>query len=52
MPGAAGTGVSLTAGTYRAWLDEVAVQFVAVPDAELSWVGRAEASWSARGCRT
>ncbi|TDB78001.1 hypothetical protein [Micromonospora sp. KC721] len=43
VPGAAGTGVPLTAETYRAWLDENAVQYVAVPDAPLSWVGRAEA---------
>ncbi|GIJ25501.1 hypothetical protein Vqi01_06630 [Micromonospora qiuiae] len=43
VPGAAGTGVPLTAESYRAWLDENAVQYVAVPDAPLSWVGRAEA---------
>ncbi|MEV4483512.1 hypothetical protein [Micromonospora coxensis] len=43
VPGAAGTGVPLTADSYRAWLDENAVQYVAVPDAPLSWVGRAEA---------
>ncbi|MEV0807199.1 hypothetical protein [Micromonospora sp. NPDC050200] len=43
VPGAAGTGVPLTADSYRAWLDEFAVQYVAVPDAPLSWVGRAEA---------
>ncbi|MEU5914352.1 hypothetical protein [Micromonospora sp. NPDC047527] len=43
VPGADGTGVPLTAATYRAWLAENAVQFVAVPDAPLSWVGRAEA---------
>ncbi|MEU1607101.1 hypothetical protein [Micromonospora matsumotoense] len=43
VPGATGTGVPLTADTYRAWLDEYAVQYVAVPDARLSWVGRAEA---------
>ncbi|MBQ0895846.1 hypothetical protein KBX37_22570 [Micromonospora sp. U56] len=43
VPGAAGTGVPLTAASYRAWLDEFAVQYVAVPDAPLSWVGRAEA---------
>ncbi|MET8123918.1 hypothetical protein [Micromonospora sp. NPDC005189] len=43
VPGAAGTGVPLTPSTYRAWLAENAVQFVAVPDAPLSWVGRAEA---------
>ncbi|MER7332076.1 hypothetical protein ABT339_10475 [Micromonospora sp. NPDC000119] len=43
VPGAAGTGVPLTAASYRDWLAENAVQFVAVPDAPLSWVGRAEA---------
>ncbi|MFC7533469.1 hypothetical protein [Actinoplanes sp. GCM10030250] len=43
VPGASGTGVALTADSYRAWLDEQAVQFVAVPDAELSWPGREEA---------
>ncbi|QKW15716.1 hypothetical protein [Verrucosispora sp. NA02020] len=43
VPGAAGTGVPLTADSYRDWLDEYAVQYVAVPDAPLSWVGRAEA---------
>ncbi|MFJ6196225.1 hypothetical protein [Micromonospora sp. NPDC092111] len=43
VPGATGTGVPLTAGSYRAWLDENAVQYVAIPDAPLSWVGRAEA---------
>ncbi|GLW32347.1 hypothetical protein [Actinoplanes regularis] len=42
VPGAAGTGVALTADSYREWLAEQAVQFVAVPDAELSWPGRAE----------
>jgi hypothetical protein len=43
VPGARGTGVPLTAENYRAWLAENAVQYVAVPDAPLSWVGRAEA---------
>jgi len=43
VPGATGTGVPLTAGSYHAWLADNAVQYVAVPDAELSWVGRAEA---------
>ncbi|MEH0828435.1 MULTISPECIES: hypothetical protein [unclassified Micromonospora] len=43
VPGAAGTGVPLTADSYRAWLAENAVQYVAVPDAPLSWVGRREA---------
>ncbi|MFI7645639.1 hypothetical protein ACIBTZ_06060 [Micromonospora sp. NPDC049460] len=43
VPGAAGTGVPLTAASYRDWLAENGVQFVAVPDAPLSWVGRAEA---------
>lgn len=44
VPGASGTGVALTASSYRAWLAENAVTYVAVPDAELSWVGRAEAA--------
>jgi hypothetical protein len=44
VPGAAGTGVRLTADTYRDWLSEQAVQFVAVPDAELSWPGSGEAA--------
>lgn len=44
VPGAAGTGVPLTPASYRAWLAENAVQYVAVPDAPLSWVGRAEAA--------
>ncbi|WP_410811109.1 hypothetical protein [Micromonospora sp. 067-2] len=43
VPGAAGTGVPLTPSSYRAWLADNAVQFVALPDAPLSWVGRAEA---------
>lgn len=43
VPGASGTGVPLTADSYRAWLAENAVQYVAVPDVELSWVGRPEA---------
>ncbi|MFC5922425.1 hypothetical protein [Micromonospora vulcania] len=43
VPGAPGTGVPLTPTSYREWLTENAVQYVAVPDAPLSWVGRAEA---------
>jgi hypothetical protein len=43
VPGATGTGVPLTADSYRAWLADNAVQYVAVPDADLSWVGRTEA---------
>ncbi|WBB67137.1 hypothetical protein [Micromonospora sp. WMMD812] len=43
VPGAPGTGVPLTAATYRDWLSANAVQYVALPDAPLSWVGRAEA---------
>ncbi|RZU52817.1 hypothetical protein EV385_4701 [Krasilnikovia cinnamomea] len=43
VPGAAGTGVPLTAESYRDWLSREAVQYVAVPKAPLSWVGRAEA---------
>ncbi|MFY1595351.1 hypothetical protein [Micromonospora sp. WMMD737] len=49
VPGAAGTGVSLTAASYRDWLTANAVQFVAVPDVPLSWVGRAEAELVAGG---
>ncbi|MFC3743079.1 hypothetical protein ACFOS3_39055, partial [Paractinoplanes deccanensis] len=49
IPGTSGTGVPLTADTYRAWLDELAVQFVAVPDAELTWSGRPEAALIAGG---
>ncbi|WP_436522342.1 hypothetical protein [Actinoplanes sp. HUAS TT8] len=44
VPGATGTGVALTAESYRAWLAEQAVQYVAVPDAELAWPGRDEAA--------
>jgi len=44
IPGAAGTGVPLTANAYRGWLAEQAVQFVAVPDAVLTWSGRPEAA--------
>ncbi|MGN9775498.1 hypothetical protein ACTMS0_06945 [Micromonospora sp. H33] len=43
VPGATGTGVPLTPASYRDWLVDNAVQYVAVPDAPLSWVGRAEA---------
>ncbi|MET7835253.1 hypothetical protein ABZS44_20810 [Micromonospora sediminicola] len=43
VPGASGTGVPLTPDSYRAWLADNAVQYVAVPDVELSWVGRPEA---------
>ncbi|QGN47537.1 hypothetical protein GKC29_12255 [Micromonospora sp. WMMC415] len=43
VPGAAGTGVPLTPDSYRDWLLDNAVQYVAVPDAPLSWVGRPEA---------
>ncbi|RLK12158.1 hypothetical protein DER29_5435 [Micromonospora sp. M71_S20] len=49
VPGAAGTGVPLTAASYRDWLTDNAVQFVAVPGAPLSWVGRAEAELVAGG---
>ncbi|MBU8856320.1 MULTISPECIES: hypothetical protein [unclassified Micromonospora] len=43
VPGADGTGVPLTPVTYRDWLADNAVQYVAVPDAEFSWVGASEA---------
>lgn len=49
VPGASGTGVALTADSYHAWLSEQAVQFVAVPSAELAWPGRAEAALIATG---
>jgi len=49
VPGASGTGVALTADSYRAWLSEQAVEFVAVPSAELSWPGRDEAALIATG---
>lgn len=49
IPGARGTGVALTAESYRAWLSSTAVQFVAVPDARLHWSGRPEAQLIATG---
>ena len=49
VPGAPGTGVALTADSYRSWLADKAVQYVAVPDAELSWAGRGEADLIAAG---
>ncbi|WP_433385107.1 hypothetical protein ACQPZX_09095 [Actinoplanes sp. CA-142083] len=49
IPGTSGTGVALTADSYRAWLSDMAVQFVAVPDAELTWSGRPEADLIASG---
>jgi hypothetical protein len=49
IPGDGGTGVPLTADSYRAWLTRNAVQWVAVPDAPLSWVGRPEAQLVATG---
>jgi hypothetical protein len=39
----------LTAAGYRAWLDEHAVAYVALPDAALDYAGRAEARLVARG---
>jgi hypothetical protein len=33
---------TLTAASYEAWLRDNGVSYVALPDAELSWVGRAE----------
>jgi hypothetical protein len=44
LPGARGTGVALTAQSYRTWLTDRAVQFVAVPDAAVTWSGRPEAA--------
>jgi hypothetical protein len=49
VPGAPGTGVQLTAASYRTWLAETSVQYVAVPDAEFSWPGRAEAAMVTAG---
>ncbi|MEV6851368.1 hypothetical protein [Actinoplanes sp. NPDC051411] len=49
IPGAAGTGVPLDATTYRDWLAEQAVQFVAVPDAVLTWSGKPEAALVSAG---
>lgn len=49
VPGADGTGVELTADSYRVWLDQQAVQFVAVPDVEISWSGRPEAEMVTSG---
>jgi hypothetical protein len=43
IPGDGGTGVPLTPQGYTSWLHGNAVQYVAVPDAPLSWVGRPEA---------
>ncbi len=49
VPGAPGTGVALTADSYQAWLADKAVQFIAVPDTELSWPGRTEAAMITAG---
>jgi hypothetical protein len=49
VPGASGTGVLLTPDSYRGWLSDLAVQFVAVPNAELSWTGRDEAALISAG---
>jgi hypothetical protein len=40
IPGTRGTGGELTPASYRAWLADRAVQFVALPDAEFGWLGR------------
>jgi hypothetical protein len=42
-------GGPLTPRTYRAWLDQLAVRFVAVPDAELDYSARAETRLINRG---
>jgi hypothetical protein len=44
IPGTSGTGVPLNPTTYREWLARLAVQFVAVPDTELTWSGKPEAA--------
>ena len=49
VPGATGTGVALTPDSYRDWLAEQAVQFVAVPDAEPTGSGRPEAAMVTAG---
>ena len=49
LPGASGTGVELTPESYRDWLTDRAVQFVAVPDTELTWSGRPEAAMVSAG---
>jgi hypothetical protein len=41
-------GAPLTPATYTSWLHEVAVRFVAVPDAKLDWSSRREATVIAR----
>jgi hypothetical protein len=40
---------TLSAATYRAWLDEHAVAYVALPDADLDYAARAEARLIERG---
>jgi hypothetical protein len=49
IPGTSGTGVALTADSYRSWLSEMSVQFVAVPDAATTWSGRPEVELIATG---
>jgi hypothetical protein len=49
VPGASGTGVPLTPDSYRDWLADQAVQFVAVPDAVPTWSGRPEAQMVTAG---
>jgi hypothetical protein len=49
VPGASGTGVPLTPDSYREWLADQAVQFVAVPDAVPTWSGRPEAEMITAG---
>jgi hypothetical protein len=49
VPGAAGTGVPLTTASYRAWLADQSVQYVALPDAAMSWLGRGEAKLIGQG---
>ncbi|GLZ75723.1 MFS transporter [Actinorhabdospora filicis] len=48
-PGRGGTGVALTPDSYRAWLLDAGVSYVAVPDTSFSWVGRPEAALIAGG---
>ena len=42
-------GGALTPGTYRAWLDQLAVRYVAVPDTQLDYSAAGEAGLIARG---
>jgi hypothetical protein len=49
IPGGTGTGVPMNPITYRNWLAQQGVQFVAVPDAVLTWSGKPEATLVSAG---